>query len=1174
MSRNHLKFVRDAGSGKGEDWRQISWSVLDLGGMCGTYINKIKIEAKKPHVLNDGDMIGVGCPEEKSSRTEKLEKFVFKIRAPEAYRAPLMEAEIDDDCPTPPPLEEEEEMEVANVVKLPDVVPVPEDKSLQENLIIPEIHHESPSSEEVPEKKAHSDESSPVVSSLKKRRLKRLLSSSEDDDDEVKKIKKSAKRKKNNVNPETFDPIKMGAVSVKIPILKMPKRSVTALIGSKDNVLKWKTVSCREYKRITRTWAGLNPDGSQGTPLLQSLDQSDSDNDNGLSDVSSVEIPGTSDTEEGEIKDMELSVISSDEELVKSSTKTNNSGSSLVKVKYGANLDSKPLIVKAEIIDQPREAPSMNYSMNDDAAVITLLDSEDEEEYNQSQNLMLDDAVDTNSDRDSPVNTMDQDAYKSEGDLSDILNSDSEQDDDEIQILNDSQTSLFNKIYNKVAVKPEPTDDDVNKEKMQFDDEKFRKELLESLDVATKISESSLDEDNLGNLDKHLADNIVEHVQGADKPMVFKIYKRLSSQINSNPTSQDLLYEVVQECERILVMKLAIQHKMPQRLVKLALLELKGEDRDTKVLEQDLDRSVFLKKHQVLLDEVGKEFHYSQASLKHALFILRDKNEDISKENLVSYVPDQDVIGTDVDGFEVNEKQKANVNDINLAGPTILDTLEDDVPLEPEVIFSDIQKTRSPETMNDDSVDDLLKDDDDEVETRSLPHAAQEKPLPSPNKLSSKAKSERGPQIIQPPKIPSGRGHLRGVLAEPIKTPKDDKCKEASPKASRTADLKKVKDPAPKPGHSNEEFKAKRVEKLKQLNEDKEIVPSKRVTSSSCVGVMKNSVPRSHKLLIEMQESGTPVPRRKSDLAKDPISKHRERKTSVSETSSQGRTRRSSGNFLEAEEAADFEKKDKSKREKYASTGDGYKAIKKMSVHNVDYNIMSQDISKLPVRAKPLKYPGIFPEPPQESTLKIKKKVRWRDENGMENLSDTKFIEANNRGLKCGPGNKDLMTPVSVGREGNKRKPNKDIDMSNIFKVILEWNCAWPIEQKKSQNKEPPPVHGSYKLLPLLSSFSNLPEYQQIFLPLMFHELYSSIYEEYDENMDSIPVFVQEVAKDTTQLFTIIRCISLQTDQVNSLQVAFNQIQNNLFLSGVQERHRLGRSSHRAKVELHKWECD
>ena len=30
------------------------------------------------------------------------------------------------------------------------------------------------------------------------------------------------------------------------------------------------------------------------------------------------------------------------------------------------------------------------------------------------------------------------------------------------------------------------------------------------------------------------------------------------------------------------------------------------------------------------------------------------------------------------------------------------------------------------------------------------------------------------------------------------------------------------------------------------------------------------------------------------------------------------------------------------KKEKYSATADGYKTVKKMSVHNVDYSVMSQ----------------------------------------------------------------------------------------------------------------------------------------------------------------------------------------------------------------------------------------
>ena len=77
--------------------------------------------------------------------------------------------------------------------------------------------------------------------------------------------------------------------------------------------------------------------------------------------------------------------------------------------------------------------------------------------------------------------------------------------------------------------------------------------------------------------------------------MVTKTYPKLYSQSGSSPLAEDLLSEVIQECENILVMKVAIQHNMAQRLVKLAFLELKGEN--SKVLEQDLDNSVFIKKH-------------------------------------------------------------------------------------------------------------------------------------------------------------------------------------------------------------------------------------------------------------------------------------------------------------------------------------------------------------------------------------------------------------------------------------------------------------------------------------------------------------------------------------------------------------------------------------------------
>ena len=59
--------------------------------------------------------------------------------------------------------------------------------------------------------------------------------------------------------------------------------------------------------------------------------------------------------------------------------------------------------------------------------------------------------------------------------------------------------------------------------------------------------------------------------------------------------------------------------------------------------------------------------------------------------------------------------------------------------------------------------------------------------------------------------------------------------------------------------------------------------------------------------------------------------------------------------------------------------------------------------------AKPLNYQGIKPK---KQTGK-RKKLRWRDENGMDTLVDIKFIDANNKGMKCGPGNKVMMLNVT-----------------------------------------------------------------------------------------------------------------------------------------------------------------
>ena len=121
VSRNHLKFVRN---GLSSDWQTIRWSVVDLGSMVGTFVNRNKIEPNNPFGLNCGDLIGIGCPEDSSSKDAGKETFVYRLKSPCAFHAQVLDVAgpvLEEDAPTPPPspgnYEEEE-----NNLPLPDLV--------------------------------------------------------------------------------------------------------------------------------------------------------------------------------------------------------------------------------------------------------------------------------------------------------------------------------------------------------------------------------------------------------------------------------------------------------------------------------------------------------------------------------------------------------------------------------------------------------------------------------------------------------------------------------------------------------------------------------------------------------------------------------------------------------------------------------------------------------------------------------------------------------------------------------------------------------------------------------------------------------------------------------------------------------------------------------------------
>ena len=59
----------------------VTWSLIELGGVAGTYINGEKVQSNIPHKLQCGTMIGIGCPENSSTREKGKgkETFVFRL---------------------------------------------------------------------------------------------------------------------------------------------------------------------------------------------------------------------------------------------------------------------------------------------------------------------------------------------------------------------------------------------------------------------------------------------------------------------------------------------------------------------------------------------------------------------------------------------------------------------------------------------------------------------------------------------------------------------------------------------------------------------------------------------------------------------------------------------------------------------------------------------------------------------------------------------------------------------------------------------------------------------------------------------------------------------------------------------------------------------------------------
>ena len=236
-----------------------------------------------------------------------------------------------------------------------------------------------------------------------------------------------------------------------------------------------------------------------------------------------------------------------------------------------------------------QEPVPLDYSQVGEEEVITLDDSEEEDNYdlNFSQvisNSMLDDEVDDIL-VDSPVPSPDLDHSSSPE------QSDEDSDVEILEILNNSQTALFAKIYKSVH-KVEP---DVKIKMQMAENEEIDNQESQSLLVEEEEEEDGVEMENvIEDPDAGLISKVLAEVTGCDENMVrgaIRKVKVIDGQLS--PDQEDHVVALArEEVEEAMVTRVAKEVEgMAELQVKICLCDLK-EKQDGEVTEIMLLQSV------------------------------------------------------------------------------------------------------------------------------------------------------------------------------------------------------------------------------------------------------------------------------------------------------------------------------------------------------------------------------------------------------------------------------------------------------------------------------------------------------------------------------------------------------------------------------------------------------
>ena len=517
-----------------------------------------------------------------------------------------------------------------------------------------------------------------------------------------------------------------------------------------------------------------------------------------------------------------------------------------------------------------------------------------------------------------------------------------------------------------------------------------------------------------------------------------------------------------------------------------------------------------------VIDEVGCNYRSALEGLEIAKDI--HKKEDPSVEEVVNILVGVDDV-EDVSAFEetieskFDPKHRNNVK-VDLKKSTKKPQKKDSGSL--------LKKKK----LDIPDIDDLLADSSDEEVQKKLINQNGDRKSSSGSLLSEIDYSQ--------PSTSQGSVKPLPTLNNKYKVPKVVKTTKDVDKNSMLSVLKSSRPSRVKSNKISPEQKDKRKQKLaeierKKVKYDQEVVRDKNVPA----GIMKASIPKNQRLLNEFTSTENMQPKRKpmNSFLRTPIPK-------ISKLSL-GKNDDSSDSLLSVTDKILHEKNQSLnvQEDLYKETDDGYRVPKKMSVSNVSYNSINSSPSSKEKSQKQMPQSLPLKSIVKKTKRIIHKKIRWKDQDGFNDLTSIKHIPAENQGKKVNKNNnKDFsvkvkVAPVPVSTPDNNDK--KIITPDDILMSILHWIPAW-LEEQKSQS-EPPPVHSPWQLIPVTTTFSSWLEYRRIFLPLMLQELWSSVSRDYEERKgtggSSLPVFLQEVVMEHGGQFLTVRCLAVMSDR-------------------------------------------